>query len=309
MYYKELKEAWSELTAPRRPVRDRLGRGARRDAALLQERAAQRARAVAVDRRLRRPTTIWSTRTNAHLRPGAQPGERRRRLAVGPGRAPRRPGGHRHAQLSGMDADLLGLRVHRRRRGRHERLVGRRGDGVRAQGLRAQGGRSATASGWSASRSGPAIAAARPRWSRCGSSRCRPASIAWAEVLAEGGALPEVSVDPDADACIFYTSGTTGHPKGAQLTHRGCVANLFNMIFSGQVAGAGHRSAATGVAVDPDRAAADPGGADHHAAVPRHRQQLRRLRRHRRRRQDGADVPLGRRRGAEADRARAGHRA
>ena len=39
----------------------------------------------------------------------------------------------------------------------------------------------------------------------------------WAEVIGHGGALPEVSVDPDADACIFYTSGTTGFPKGAQL--------------------------------------------------------------------------------------------
>jgi long-chain acyl-CoA synthetase len=41
-----------------------------------------------------------------------------------------------------------------------------------------------------------------------------------------------VKVDPDADACIFYTSGTTGFPKGAQLTHRGCVANLLNMQFA-----------------------------------------------------------------------------
>ena len=54
----------------------------------------------------------------------------------------------------------------------------------------------------------------------------------WSEVIAHGGAMPEVSVDPDADACIFYTSGTTGFPKGAQLTHRGCVANLLNMVYS-----------------------------------------------------------------------------
>ena len=57
--------------------------------------------------------------------------------------------------------------------------------------------------------------------------------IPWADVLAHGGDLPQVSVDPDSDACIFYTSGTTGFPKGAQLTHRGCVSNLLNMAFSG----------------------------------------------------------------------------
>lgn len=59
----------------------------------------------------------------------------------------------------------------------------------------------------------------------------------YAEVLARGGSLPDVTVDPDADACIFYTSGTTGNPKGAQLTHRGCMSNLMNMMFSGQVQG------------------------------------------------------------------------
>lgn len=57
--------------------------------------------------------------------------------------------------------------------------------------------------------------------------------IDWSAVAAHGGTMPEMSVDPEADACIFYTSGTTGFPKGAQLTHRGCVSNLFNMMFAG----------------------------------------------------------------------------
>ncbi len=72
----------------------------------------------------------------------------------------------------------------------------------------------------------------------------------WSDVIAVGGALPDVQVDPDADACIFYTSGTTGFPKGAQLTHRGCVSNLFNMMFAGQAAGLA-TARATGLAIDP----------------------------------------------------------
>ncbi|UTP37761.1 acyl--CoA ligase [Phenylobacterium sp. LH3H17] len=74
--------------------------------------------------------------------------------------------------------------------------------------------------------------------------------IPWADVVAKGGGMPAVAVDPDADACIFYTSGTTGFPKGAQLTHRGCVANLMNMMFSGQVQALA-TARATGVMPDP----------------------------------------------------------
>jgi len=55
--------------------------------------------------------------------------------------------------------------------------------------------------------------------------------VPWSEVIATGGELPQVEVDPDSDASIFYTSGTTGRPKGAQLTHRGCVNNLFSLAF------------------------------------------------------------------------------
>jgi long-chain acyl-CoA synthetase len=57
--------------------------------------------------------------------------------------------------------------------------------------------------------------------------------VSYADVVAHNGTMPDVTVDPDTDACIFYTSGTTGFPKGAQLTHRGCIGNLFNMLYAG----------------------------------------------------------------------------
>lgn len=55
--------------------------------------------------------------------------------------------------------------------------------------------------------------------------------VPWQALVDHGGPLPAADIDPDDDACIFYTSGTTGNPKGAQLTHRGCVANIMNMAF------------------------------------------------------------------------------
>ena len=57
-------------------------------------------------------------------------------------------------------------------------------------------------------------------------------AVDWLDVINTESIMPEVSIDPDDDACIFYTSGTTGTPKGAQLTHRGCVSNLMNIGFS-----------------------------------------------------------------------------
>lgn len=54
----------------------------------------------------------------------------------------------------------------------------------------------------------------------------------WRDVIARQAGLPEIGIDPESDACIFYTSGTTGFPKGAQLTHRGCVSNLMNMLYA-----------------------------------------------------------------------------
>jgi len=60
----------------------------------------------------------------------------------------------------------------------------------------------------------------------------------WEDVIDPASApaeLPPAEIDPDDDACIFYTSGTTGFPKGAQLTHRGSVHNILNLAFMAAV--------------------------------------------------------------------------
>ncbi len=40
--------------------------------------------------------------------------------------------------------------------------------------------------------------------------------------------FPEIDIHPDSDALIMYTSGSTDHPKGVVLTHRGIISALLN---------------------------------------------------------------------------------
>jgi long-chain acyl-CoA synthetase len=88
------------------------------------------------------------------------------------------------------------------------------------------------------------------------------AAARWTDVVDPAGApatLPEATIDPDDDATIFYTSGTTGSPKGAQITHRGSVHNILNIAFMTTAAALAEAKAiAAGDLPAPDPSAPPP---------------------------------------------------
>jgi long-chain acyl-CoA synthetase len=50
-------------------------------------------------------------------------------------------------------------------------------------------------------------------------------ATAFDELIAFEGTVPDVETDPDGPSTIGYTSGTTGHPKGAVQSHRAVLWN------------------------------------------------------------------------------------
>ena len=118
----------------------------------------------------------------------------------------------------------------------------------------------------------------------------------WDDVVAGDSPLPMLDIDTDSDACIFYTSGTTGRPKAR--SSRIAAASATSLACSSPLAFS---------VCSPSRKVWSMPTTSRRLDVPWspppvscHRQQLRRTRHHTWRRQANPHVQMGRRRSAQA---------
>ena len=72
----------------------------------------------------------------------------------------------------------------------------------------------------------------------------------WHDVVVRGVAMPDVTLAPDMDATILYTSGTTGFPKGAVSNH-GTITQTIFAFSSGAAVTAARRGPDAGPSVAP----------------------------------------------------------
>ena len=160
-------------------------------------------------------------------------------------RAPARDALRRAARATGSPSRCAtspnGRSPSARRRGRRrggrpaQRLVDGAGAGVRPARQRRRRCSSPTRSVPSGSRrllpalGVPAIVVARGR------ARRPRARRRFEDVLGDvptADAARRAGIDPDDDATIFYTSGTTGRPKGALGTHRNITTNPVSLAYA-----------------------------------------------------------------------------